>query len=590
MRNSLGTHVTAAAVGTALMFAAPASRAIEIVIENTGGLSGIQFQNYLLAAEMWEAVLLDPITVTINGGWSSANDPPLGALGKTRTVNSSYDSEAVLAAMWSDAGSFAERQAVSTIAGWSASGGLTLPSDPVPIPVRDINGERVASEITLTAANAKALGLIPGQDPIEGSPLDNGADAEIIFNHVFEDSFDFNPLDGIDSDKVDFLTTVMHEMGHVLGFASGTFRQDWNPDAELRPYALDLFRFAATGNPHDLANEARQMTAGPAEYYDPEIGNHEMAWGKGIEDPQCDANMMKCEASHWRTGTLGLMAPAAGPGPGPELTAKDLQALDLVGYDLTPWKLSPLLNIDLTFFDYGQIDLPPEPPDIFDPYPILPPELIDVLHATGYTLRSDALFNKLTPYAASPVPTRFGIRLGMGFGETTLGLRSAVGFVEMFEPFANPDALVRDDGPVDPIDMNLFPAGPPLVSFPWRIGQFSFVTEDSAGAQFAFYATVPEHGAYFDESLGEFGGFRISGFIDAFGDGIIGDMDARMTFLLLAAGPDPFGTGSAAFFLQQGALDNHLIMLDEAAFGLAVPEPGTWSLLLAALLLVRRSR
>ncbi|MFM8727296.1 MAG: NF038122 family metalloprotease [Planctomycetaceae bacterium] len=75
-------------------------------------------------------------------------------------------------------------------------------------PYVDNDGSVNNSSVVMTRANAKALGLIAG-----GSPVKDGS---IEFNSAF--AWDFDPTDGIDSDKIDFTAVAAHEIGHALGF------------------------------------------------------------------------------------------------------------------------------------------------------------------------------------------------------------------------------------------------------------------------------------------------------------------------------------------------------------------------------------
>jgi hypothetical protein len=69
-----------------------------------------------------------------------------------------------------------------------------------------------ASFIDVNTANLKAIGLVDNIDP-------DAADANITFNSLFFDSFDFDRDDGIIGQ--DFVAIAAHEIGHALGFVSG---------------------------------------------------------------------------------------------------------------------------------------------------------------------------------------------------------------------------------------------------------------------------------------------------------------------------------------------------------------------------------
>ena len=68
------------------------------------------------------------------------------------------------------------------------------------------------------SANLRALGLInPVANP-SGEQANFGDPPSIGFNSEFD--FDFDPSNGVDSNKTDFDSVVQHELGHVLGFES----------------------------------------------------------------------------------------------------------------------------------------------------------------------------------------------------------------------------------------------------------------------------------------------------------------------------------------------------------------------------------
>ncbi|MGD4069825.1 NF038122 family metalloprotease, partial [Xanthomonas citri pv. citri] len=86
-----------------------------------------------------------------------------------------------------------------------------------------------------------------------------GCDGTVTFSNTF--GFDFNPNNGVDNDKFDFIGVAIHEIGHALGFVSGVDFFDFygepnGPGAGALGYdlndtsifsTLDLFRYSAPG-------------------------------------------------------------------------------------------------------------------------------------------------------------------------------------------------------------------------------------------------------------------------------------------------------------------------------------------------------
>lgn len=77
-------------------------------------------------------------------------------------------------------------------------------------PYADANNSINNSTVSMTSANAKALGLLADDHP--------GRDAPITLRSNF--SWDFSALDGIVAGAFDFAAVAIHEIGHALGFIS----------------------------------------------------------------------------------------------------------------------------------------------------------------------------------------------------------------------------------------------------------------------------------------------------------------------------------------------------------------------------------
>ena len=206
------------------------------------------------------------------------------------------------------------------------------------LPVRDVNvALRNDSVVTMATANAKALGLGTGLDPLYGGALPNGADGQIMFANAFASGFDYDPTNGISSGLTDFVGVATQEIGHLLGFFSMTDVQDNPPNSNflLHPNTLDVWRFNQTGAPHAVGSETRRLTAGPAEYYDGGLNNRQVSRGSfdSSADPVCGTSSGFCQASHWRDDLGNLMDPTIAKGVAVTTQANDTRALDYVGYN-----------------------------------------------------------------------------------------------------------------------------------------------------------------------------------------------------------------------------------------------------------------
>ena len=163
----------------------------------------------------------------------------------------------------------------------------------------------------MTQANERALGFVPDISNPSAIPL-GGGDAGIGFNSAFP--FDFNPNNGIDSDKIDFDSVATHEIGHALGFVSES-----GGAVYAAPTIWDLFRFrpgaASIGT---LATAPRIMSAGGTQVYFNDqtntFGTGELRLSTG--GPSGDAGDGN-QSSHWKDDDLtfqyiGIMDPNIG--------------------------------------------------------------------------------------------------------------------------------------------------------------------------------------------------------------------------------------------------------------------------------------
>ena len=175
--------------------------------------------------------------------------------------------------------------------------------------------------------NLKALGFT-GLDEDFGQ-----SDGSITFSNRF--SFDFDLSDGLDPRKTDFLSVVIHEMGHLFGFISGVDDIDTG-SLEFTPSILDLYRFEMIGSAsHDFLRDQRIAN--------PRIGNHTF-WGIVPSPNQYrlssgtrygDGN----QASHWGADELyekyvGLMDPSLAAGKSLTITIADILAFKALGYSI----------------------------------------------------------------------------------------------------------------------------------------------------------------------------------------------------------------------------------------------------------------
>ena len=186
--------------------------------------------------------------------------------------------------------------------------------------------------VQMTRANAKAMGLIAGDDVT--------IDGEITFSSDF--NFDFDSSDGISMGSMDFIGVALHEIGHALGFVSGVDVLDYYSyfegaiysDAAYSPFATPL-DFTRCSDENEAKGADIDWTAGSgAKQF---AINGQCASGARVDNAWSTGSFQGDgqQASHWRDNAgLGILDPTAGYGEFLQISQLDLFAFDVIGWDL----------------------------------------------------------------------------------------------------------------------------------------------------------------------------------------------------------------------------------------------------------------
>jgi hypothetical protein len=188
------------------------------------------------------------------------------------------------------------------------------------------------TEIDAPAMVFRALGIIdPDADPVNE---DLGNAPRIGFNSAFD--YDFDPSNGIDSDKIDFVGIALHEIGHALGFSSEVGFKELDSSIDVALSTWDLFRFRPGVTLATFPSAPRVIASGGSQVFF--IGGQEIALATGRPD---GTGGDLDQASHWKddqiTGNyIGIMDPSARDGQLLTITQNDRDALEFFGHSLSP--------------------------------------------------------------------------------------------------------------------------------------------------------------------------------------------------------------------------------------------------------------
>ena len=310
------------------------SDALDFNFNPAPGMAQEAIDGFVAAGALWSDIYTDDITINIDIGFEQLSPGVLGQTGSERTTATYAE---FLAAIAGDATSADDQQAASSLPPGTADTMLLNRTRNSPhgagstTAYLDEDGDANNNTIRMTRANAKALGLLAGDDPAN--------DAAISFNSDF--NWDFDPSDGITPNHFSFIAVAAHEIGHALGFVSGVDILDGN-SPPITPTAffdheftfvspVDIYRFSAESFGQgagvidwtaDTRSKFFALDGGATE-----AGG--FSTGRNFGDGQ--------QASHWLDDQgLGLMDPTAAPGEDGQITALDVQLFDVIGYDTTP--------------------------------------------------------------------------------------------------------------------------------------------------------------------------------------------------------------------------------------------------------------
>lgn len=239
------------------------------------------------AAQQFASLFLDPITINIQVTATST-----GSLGQSISAlaPNGYTYAQLCAFLAGDAKGATDATAVANL-------GTT---DPTP----------AGSTFLLATGQAKALGLISGSDP--------ASDGTIAFNTSY--SYTLDPNNRAVAGKYDFIGLCEHEFSEVIGRNMGLGTNLTGVPGAANYMAYDLFRYTAAGT--------RNISlSGQNVYFSINGGTTRLKYFQGPGDGTVS------DWDYFRDPVDDLFNSTMGPGVQRILSAVDLTAMDVIGYD-----------------------------------------------------------------------------------------------------------------------------------------------------------------------------------------------------------------------------------------------------------------
>jgi hypothetical protein len=204
-----------------------------------------------------------------------------------------------------------------------------------------VDSSQIGTMVELNSANAKALKLAPLNTQ---SILDGYVVMRDLTGQQTTWDYNFSRTNTTPSNTIDFIGVALHEIGHILGFQSSV-DQPWedpssylySSNATIRPdiaTPLDLFRYSSRGGKYQV-----DLSPGSNPFFSLDGTNSLGSFQKG-SNAKLGGNGL--QASHWALG--GIMNAEIKKGAVAAISQQDLNAFNVIGWDINPQGISSALN------------------------------------------------------------------------------------------------------------------------------------------------------------------------------------------------------------------------------------------------------
>ena len=386
--NRLKTSLLLTVIGVAFVSSAPAS-ALNIILHADSSFTGspngaAALLGFQKAANYWNKTITTNATLNFDVHFDALGAGILGSTASNGVDTSVAKTYRQLAATGNSA---LDRIAVANLRPLSAKGGVgmrvpytdpsTGPSTTLGGSVYDNNDSFNNTYLSLNTSVNKALGIgfSAGDTYFAQEGLNRNADADITFSSDF--NFDFDPTNGISVGTYDFIGVATHEMGHALGFVSGTDTYDYfsgpnGPGAglisDLNGFSiassLDLFRYGVNSFGADGKRQL-QLDPNREAFFSIDGSTPFAANGTIAAFATGQFNGDGDQASHWKdaysyfgpngcvtdVNPVGIMDPTIGACVLDKVSDSDIAAMDALGWNVG---FDTLANRNYTF-DTAQI-------------------------------------------------------------------------------------------------------------------------------------------------------------------------------------------------------------------------------------------